>query len=925
MANNLTINESATWPSSVHLIDTDEKVLGGVSGPANQAAIALANRSQWLKAEIDAVVTEAGLTQDVNVATKLKDAILALIQAGQGTGNPGANNFRLATVAETIQGTSTATAAPPAGVDGAITSKTVRTRYNISGLRAVTGNWPVVYVEGYRSAGDGGGGIFWLDSSDTVTDDDGGNVFVTTNGARYKRFALGDVSVRHFGAMGNGVANETDEFQAAAAAAAGAPVYVPAGTYVLADYVPVGPFYGPGVAKIVVESGPAHTFTFPSTPFGWKAPVGLGEIIGRMAGQKTIRIACFGDSTTDGAMTSGWTMNDATDVTGKPWTREPVGGNNHDLQAPNAYPMKLQNILRYYYGNTVSVWNCGYSGQRMTNGWAWTFFERAILNNPYRGVPDVCIIQFGLNDQPYTGSFVNEFIAETERVVQKCIGYGILPVLMTCDAIWQSTNEHLLPITAPDRENSETARQMDAASMGLAHRYGIPVIDMGRAIQTWLTQNDDGDSFGSVEVDALHLGDKGHRFKAEFLARNFMRDIYVSNGSTVERIHWQDSRANYSGGEDNYYYPPAASNQYGNANDSRFPWFWRLRINDDGSTGYDPLQKVLEAWVWVENKQPALIYRNIGNGGIGSAVAEANFPAIQVGSAGEYPVNYVNVPTPNAGGDEWPFTTDRPYYVRHLRYGLNIIRIIAPGVNTIDFFGGWFEVNPFWREKTQFDWIRNRLDPSYGWQSNCLKGVGPFEFGSIAPANWGNQAAADGTNPVAFAFPEEADGSNVADFGWNATTVDVLCEAIIPQGTGILLFSGKSVTTSYNDPDDLHQDRSILIQSERTQDDSLSLYHLYAPSYGNPSYELLATGTAGMFTAGVQKKFMVRFSRKDLVQTITLYNGWTILDSVVCSWTGTRSGRQVPGAGVMGGVFLRRAPGTNRTVRINTLLVRKFK
>lgn len=83
MADNLTINEVATWPANVHLIDTDEPVIGGIDGVSNKQAIALANRTKWLKAQIDAVITGAMLEPDPADLGQLAEAISALIAASK--------------------------------------------------------------------------------------------------------------------------------------------------------------------------------------------------------------------------------------------------------------------------------------------------------------------------------------------------------------------------------------------------------------------------------------------------------------------------------------------------------------------------------------------------------------------------------------------------------------------------------------------------------------------------------------------------------------------------------------------------------------------------------------------------------------------------------------------------------------------------
>jgi len=89
-------------------------------------------------------------------------------------------------------------------------------------------------VEGFLSPGDGGEGVFVYVPSDTTSADNGGTIIVDASGHRWHRDQpAGPISVKWFGAAGNGSSDDTAEF--AAAIAVGGNIYVPEGNYVISS------------------------------------------------------------------------------------------------------------------------------------------------------------------------------------------------------------------------------------------------------------------------------------------------------------------------------------------------------------------------------------------------------------------------------------------------------------------------------------------------------------------------------------------------------------------------------------------------------------------------------------------------------------------------------------------------------------------
>lgn len=113
---------------------------------------------------------------------------------------------------------------------------TVRTVATIADLRLISGSstdTSVVIVAGYYAVGDGGGGEFYWSAASTATDNGGSIIKATavTTG-RWLRVLSGSLSVKWFGAKGDGATNDSDAFHAAIAVVAangGGQVDVPFG------------------------------------------------------------------------------------------------------------------------------------------------------------------------------------------------------------------------------------------------------------------------------------------------------------------------------------------------------------------------------------------------------------------------------------------------------------------------------------------------------------------------------------------------------------------------------------------------------------------------------------------------------------------------------------------------------------------------
>jgi hypothetical protein len=100
----------------------------------------------------------------------------------------------------------------------------------IAALRALNSAAPMVFVQGYYAGGDGGGGAYVLGAAAA---DNGGSVIVSAGGT-YRLQTYGQpVSVKQFGARGDGATNDTAAINAAINA--GTSIVIPAGVYLTTD------------------------------------------------------------------------------------------------------------------------------------------------------------------------------------------------------------------------------------------------------------------------------------------------------------------------------------------------------------------------------------------------------------------------------------------------------------------------------------------------------------------------------------------------------------------------------------------------------------------------------------------------------------------------------------------------------------------
>lgn len=623
----------------------------------------------------------------------------------------------------------------------------------------------------------------------------------------------------------------------------------------------------------------------------------------KMHGGATVSIACYGDSTTAGYGTTGYSDNPTTTVSNQPWTEAPIGETDQNTRAPNAWPIKLQTILREYHRNgNITVHNAGYSGQQMQNGWASFYYEKAVLNNPEIGTPDIVFIGFGLNDTTDAGNRVEQHISETIALITKILKSGATPVLMTCDMNWRSYPGWTIGTSG--RDNEEVAAQIDAAKKYIAKSLNISIIDQDAMQKAWTSKNSDYSNGYELQPDGLHWGDAGNSMKSAFFAQSFMPDIVRTNGVDIERISWMDSRSRFSKNYTASWIPTTGNNGF---KYSRYPRIWYLQTTD-----YAARDVIMDIWIWADGNQDSLLYRNFGNSNIGASIAQADLPYVTVCSLDAVNTPYYSKELQDTGMDAaYLSSTDRPYFLCKLRYGLNRVRLYAPNNNSLQFWGGWFELNPFWKAKATFPYFNNYGAPNYV-QLNALEKFGSVEV--ALPANTTN-------NRVAWVFPEIQDGSNSADIGTIGDKVDILVDGYFDTDTGFLFFGGKSLNRNSGSTDNFQEDNCLLLYATS---DTFNLLQLRYPYQVSAPYQQIQAGISGVFSGGGARKFLISCERPSAtVQTVKVYNGWDNTSTPILNYAGGWSQGLFTGGGVVGGIYA--TVNVPRVARLYQVLIRKYR
>ncbi|WP_273818061.1 SGNH/GDSL hydrolase family protein [Providencia rettgeri] len=495
---------------------------------------------------------------------------------------------------------------------------------------------------------------------------------------------------------------------------------------------------------IVVGNEVTEGSTFPSPTPTVKTNKTLQYYMARMAAGEEVKIACYGDSTTDGVGTTGWERNPITDK------NEAIGDSNHESRALNAWPKKLQDILRDMYSNeNIHVYNAGYSGKTLADGWALSNFPVAITNNPNYGVCDIVFVDFGLNDIPTAGSQLNETVEQTNLLIDEIEKTGALPVLLTSGPAYRSDSS--------GRGKNEMLLEINTMKKDIAAQRNIPLIDKSHMLTEWLEHNSHLIRWVDAEPDGLHFGDIGHQAQASLIAAELYGGV-VNVNSDVQHLPFMDNRVNSRFGYSEQYVTGTSK-------------FHNLLLNATTINKYTG-QALLTIWLRVRSASAGVLYNTVRN----ENVSDSNKLNTTLTDVSRNTV-LINGASPNQGFATPSIAGETgiaPIFLGGVTCGLHKIQVHFPTKTvSASIFWGYLSVYPQWKSLPSGTQNVRSLTPIYHQVSTVT-----------------------GTREL-FPSPLKSDGSNFWGLGFGNTRSTLYFKASITKAgaIGIMLFNGVQATT----------------------------------------------------------------------------------------------------------------------------------
>ncbi len=157
-----------------------------------------------------------------------------------------------------------------------------------------------IWIQGYRTQGDGGEGLFYLNKSDVSSPDNGGTIIVDASGHRwYRDYGGSPLSPLWFGCLGDGTTNDSACLQSTLTAGAGNTVWLGRKLYKINT--------GLTISSPTRLQGPASAggIYSPTCTFGLKAGIANLTMLTISGDQSQVQGVCFQSAANFGVNSAG--------------------------------------------------------------------------------------------------------------------------------------------------------------------------------------------------------------------------------------------------------------------------------------------------------------------------------------------------------------------------------------------------------------------------------------------------------------------------------------------------------------------------------------------------------------------------------------------------------------------------------------------
>ncbi|MEK4855930.1 SGNH/GDSL hydrolase family protein [Bacillus sp. CH_70] len=291
-------------------------------------------------------------------------------------------------------------------------------------------------------------------------------------------------------------------------------------------------------------------------------------------------ISFYGDSTVDGANTTGFKLNT-------------LGVDSTNI---NAFSKKLEELLRDVTNNSIlRIYNAGFSGQK--SDWGLTNINSAFGGTSAYNDVKMIGIGFGINDRlsyqnekDYRTGFRNNIIG----IIDWCYSKKIQPFLITTQATVEPGIQTNYAGTYPLRTSEHINSIANQVKKDLAREYGLELIDLNKFTEMFLMYSSVPTK--TIISDRLHFGDIGHRYEADVLFRHLSPRTIIVDDYT--KIDYSSQRIKDSVPEDWLTFPTSPSDSF------------KVYVNYTKADSSD--MKIMTVWIFNSAKKKLSLkaYRN---------------------------------------------------------------------------------------------------------------------------------------------------------------------------------------------------------------------------------------------------------------------------------------------------------------------------